>query len=198
MNPNTIGEVDLQANLALQIDENGDGTLDRTVNPASVLREKSESPTDKKKNSPNLLLIGGAAGGGGLFLLVMLSLGISWRSRRRQGRQPRYAAGPPVNFSGGAAILTIIQGPQQGRVVSLVGDRDIVIGRAPECELQLLDRAVSRHHARIRFYQGAWLLEDMGSSGGTYINARRIQTEYLSLGDQIVVGATTLVFDAPR
>jgi pSer/pThr/pTyr-binding forkhead associated (FHA) protein len=63
--------------------------------------------------------------------------------------------------------------------------------------LQLLDRAVSRKHLRIRFDEATkrYSLEDMASTHGTFLNKRRIaEARALPEGDEILVGQTTLMF----
>ena len=56
------------------------------------------------------------------------------------------------------------------------------------------DAEISRHHARIARSGGAFMIEDLGSTNGTFVNGRRIsKPEILSPGDRIQVGATTLV-----
>lgn len=70
----------------------------------------------------------------------------------------------------------------------------MVIGRTSE-QIVLTDHSTSRRHAELRPSNGAWLLVDLNSSNGTYLNGQRIvaPTE-LHHGDQIKVGSTLLVF----
>src|SRR5574342_1351655 len=49
------------------------------------------------------------------------------------------------------------------------------IGRAEGCAIRLEDTYASQHHARISSRDGAWYLEDLGSTNGTYVNDRRVQ-----------------------
>ncbi|WP_059011342.1 DUF1707 and FHA domain-containing protein [Streptomyces specialis] len=63
------------------------------------------------------------------------------------------------------------------------------IGRAPGCGLRLSDASVSRHHARLRGTGTGWLLSDLGSANGTWVNGRRIVgTVPVGPGDQIRFG----------
>jgi pSer/pThr/pTyr-binding forkhead associated (FHA) protein len=67
------------------------------------------------------------------------------------------------------------------------------IGRADACHVQLEDRYSSQFHARLYPADGAWHLEDLGSTNGTYLNRQRVQgTAEVHAGDQIRIGRTTL------
>ncbi len=64
-------------------------------------------------------------------------------------------------------------------------------------QLHLSDNTVSRRHAELHPAEGEWILKDLGSSNGTYVNGQRVVNTYaLKLGDQIRVGNTLLVFGA--
>ena len=61
-------------------------------------------------------------------------------------------------------------GPITGRRYNLSGP-ECVIGRKSECQVCIPDMRVSRHHARIRHEKAdTWVLEDLGSNNGTYLN----------------------------
>ena len=63
-----------------------------------------------------------------------------------------------------------------------------IIGRGQDCDLVLLDRQVSRHHARIRRTAEGYLLEDLGSKNHTHLNGESIESEVLLQdGDEIQV-----------
>jgi len=63
-----------------------------------------------------------------------------------------------------------------------------VIGRAEDCDLELLLQGVSRHHCEIRLNESAVKVKDLGSSNGTYINGRRITESDMSAGDELRIG----------
>ncbi|MDQ3646818.1 MAG: FHA domain-containing protein [Actinomycetota bacterium] len=70
---------------------------------------------------------------------------------------------------------------------------ELVIGRAEKCHVMLDDSYVSQVHARIYPKDGALMLEDLGSTNGTYLNRRRITSPTeLQRGDQVKVGKTVL------
>jgi pSer/pThr/pTyr-binding forkhead associated (FHA) protein/Zn-dependent protease len=76
---------------------------------------------------------------------------------------------------------------------------DVTIGRAPDNTLRLADPSVSRVHARILAAAGGAVLEDAGSSYGTWLDGRRVQTPTrLRAGSRIRVGNQELVVDRAR
>jgi hypothetical protein len=74
-------------------------------------------------------------------------------------------------------------------VVELKG-QDVIIGRLPTCEICLDDDPlVSRYHANLSFRDGVYVLADMGSSNGTYLNDEAVTEDTkLQVGDEITVG----------
>jgi len=91
------------------------------------------------------------------------------------------------------ATLVVLQGPDKGRVFT-IDDAPAVLGRDSE-HISLSDRTVSRHHARLRPDQEFWVLEDLRSANGTYLNNTRVRgATRLKHGDQIKIGATLLVY----
>lgn len=70
------------------------------------------------------------------------------------------------------------------------------LGRHPNNSIQLLDKIVSKEHCIIELRDGHWILRDLGSLNGTYINGERMQGErQLRHGDEIALGATRARFD---
>ncbi|HVO84503.1 MAG TPA: FHA domain-containing protein [Syntrophobacteria bacterium] len=69
------------------------------------------------------------------------------------------------------------------------------IGRAPGNDIVLENLLVSGHHARIDQAGGDYILTDLRSKNGTYVNGARISSAKLKHGDQILVGKHTLVFE---
>jgi pSer/pThr/pTyr-binding forkhead associated (FHA) protein len=74
-------------------------------------------------------------------------------------------------------------------IIELNG-QDVVIGRLPTCEICIEDDPlVSRYHANLSFRDGMYVLADMGSSNGTYLNGEIITEDaILQSGDEITVG----------
>jgi two-component system, NtrC family, sensor kinase len=91
--------------------------------------------------------------------------------------------------------LLVLQGPDKGRRFELP-DAPVLIGRESR-QLPISDNTVSRRHAELLPGDDAWILHDMGSSNGSYVNGVRVDNRFtLKLGDQIRVGRTLMVFGA--
>ncbi len=72
-------------------------------------------------------------------------------------------------------------------------DRDIFLGRSAECEVPIPSALVSRRHAKISIAEGGYVLEDLGSSNGTFLNGNRIQKNELRDGDKITIGNSEIM-----
>jgi hypothetical protein len=68
-----------------------------------------------------------------------------------------------------------------------------VIGRGEEADVQLTDTGVSRRHAEVRLVGDTVEVHDLGSTNGTWVNGRRVETASLRDGDRVTVGTTDLV-----
>jgi pSer/pThr/pTyr-binding forkhead associated (FHA) protein len=69
-----------------------------------------------------------------------------------------------------------------------------MIGRAADNTIVLGDENVSAHHARLSFSGGQWLLEDLGSRNGTYVNELHVESPLaITEDDQILIGGLRLV-----
>ena len=99
----------------------------------------------------------------------------------------------PATSVPSGARLEVTRGPMANRSVQVKGEV-FTIGRGPGNDLQLMDKAVSRQHARIRFGQGVWFLQDQNSASGTRVNGKAVTATRLNSGDQITIGDTTMVF----
>jgi len=68
------------------------------------------------------------------------------------------------------------------------------IGRLPDNSLQIDNLAVSGHHAKIYFNDGHYVVEDLGSLNGTYVNNKRVGQATLIHGDQVLIGKHVVEF----
>jgi len=93
-------------------------------------------------------------------------------------------------------VLFVIQGRSRGTRYELDGPDGvaITIGRESGNVIQVDDNEVSRRHAEIRKTNGTFLLGDLKSSNGTFLNEERIERSELARGDRIRVGRTVLLF----
>lgn len=88
-------------------------------------------------------------------------------------------------------ILEIVEGDEAGRQAALTGP--IEIGRDASTNLALADEQASRRHARVSEQGGQAVVEDLGSTNGTFVNGQQIEgPRALRPGDQIRVGLTVL------
>ena len=91
------------------------------------------------------------------------------------------------------ALLVMRSGERSGERFSLALDR-VEIGRNPECTVCLDDVTVSRRHAELRLGVDGYVMTDMGSLNGTYVNQERVEEMLLQNGDELQVGKYRMVF----
>jgi hypothetical protein len=98
--------------------------------------------------------------------------------------------------------LIMRSGPTPGAAFTLEGDQ-ITIGRDSVNEVVINDAEISRRHARLTFQGGKYVLEDLGSTNGTFVNGQRLAGprvlkagEVVSFGEQIVMVFEATSFDA--
>ena len=91
------------------------------------------------------------------------------------------------------AWLEGTSGEVVGREFKLIKEETIV-GRGKESQIQILDPGASRQHAVIRSSTGGCVIEDLGSTRGTYVNGEIIQSAELKDGDTITIGDTSFRF----
>ncbi len=94
------------------------------------------------------------------------------------------------------ASLFVIRGNDQGTRFKLEGDA-FGVGRDASNRIQIHDTEVSRQHAELRRIDDAFVLTDLNSSNGSYVNGRRVQQHRLSSGDHVQVGSTLMLYTGP-
>ena len=94
----------------------------------------------------------------------------------------------------GSATLVVTRGPGAGSRFLL--ETDVVrAGRHPDSDIFLDDVTVSRRHAEVAREGSGWVLRDVGSLNGTYVNRQRIEdSASLANGDELQIGRFKLVF----
>jgi pSer/pThr/pTyr-binding forkhead associated (FHA) protein len=93
----------------------------------------------------------------------------------------------------GSALLVVKRGPNAGSRFLL--DRATTsAGRHPESDIFLDDVTVSRRHAEFRRDVGEFVVVDVGSLNGTYVNREPVDTAVLANGDEVQIGKFRLVF----
>jgi ABC transport system ATP-binding/permease protein len=81
------------------------------------------------------------------------------------------------------------------KTVLMEDARPVIIGRTPECDIRLDAPTVSRRHASIRKQGQAYILEDLGSGNGTFVNEQLVRQAELHDGDIVQISSFVLVFD---
>jgi pSer/pThr/pTyr-binding forkhead associated (FHA) protein len=107
------------------------------------------------------------------------------RQRQQAQRQPRARRGVP-------AQLMVTQGPLAGTRLGLT-DQQITLGRANDATLVLNDDYASSRHARLFPQDGQWIVEDLGSTNGTYLDRQKVtRPTPVPVGVPIRIGKTVL------
>ena len=106
---------------------------------------------------------------------------------------PRKAPPKPAKPGRGTPrFLVVTEGALAGMSIDLV-DQQITMGRANDATLVLNDDYASTHHARIFPQDGQWLVEDLGSTNGTYLDRQKvIRPTPVPVGVPIRIGKTAL------
>lgn len=93
----------------------------------------------------------------------------------------------------GTALLIVLRGPNAGARFLLDAD-EVGTGRHPSSDIFLDDVTVSRRHAVFVKEDERYLVRDVGSLNGTYVNRERIEQRALEQGDEVQIGKFRLVF----
>ena len=91
------------------------------------------------------------------------------------------------------ACLVVIYGPELGKRASL-GQAVFEIGRSSRSDLPIDQESISRHHARISYDGQRHVIEDLGSTNGTFVNDQTVKRQPLADGDQVKLGRSILKY----
>lgn len=99
---------------------------------------------------------------------------------------------PAVGF-----LLTVVDGPRRGQSVAIDASRSVrvLVGKSAICELSLDDPMVSRRHAAFELAGVRLCITDLGSTNGTTVNGVSVETAYLSGGECVRIGTTSLTVE---
>jgi hypothetical protein len=143
-----------------------------------------------------------------LWLFVITAIGVvrtdlfgssgttkSRRARARQQRAPRQPQRPPRQPRPGRSaprFLVVTDGALKGASVNLT-EQQITLGRSNDATLVLNDDYASSRHARIFPQDGQWVVEDLGSTNGTYLDRQKVtRPTPVPVGVPIRIGKTVL------
>jgi diguanylate cyclase (GGDEF)-like protein len=93
-------------------------------------------------------------------------------------------------------IIQVSAGAEQGRILSLLQYKHVIIGRGKNCELVVYDPSCSRNHAEIVVRENkTGMVEDLNSTHGTKVNGKRLRGEEMKLsdGDRVQLGDGTVL-----
>jgi pSer/pThr/pTyr-binding forkhead associated (FHA) protein len=110
-----------------------------------------------------------------------------------QASRPTRQKAPPRGKKGAVARLIVLEPPaSKGTAIGVANE--VTFGRAPGCTVSVPDDTfVSQVHARVFNDQGNIIIEDVGSTNGTYVNGTRLTVgTVLHKGDRIQIGGTVL------
>jgi pSer/pThr/pTyr-binding forkhead associated (FHA) protein len=144
-----------------------------------------------------------------LWLFVITAVGVvrtdlfgqspSSRKQKRQRKPARPQPPPPVRNTrpprsgrGDPQHLLVTAGPLTGTSIALT-EQQITIGRSNDATLVLNDDYASSRHARLFPQDGQWIVEDLGSTNGTYLDRQKVaQPTPVPTGVPIRIGKTVL------
>jgi len=108
-----------------------------------------------------------------------------------QTRTPALPTVPITTSAGTATRIVIVAGPKQGLEISLP-DEPLMIGRSSESGLIIRDDYTSTHHARLMLWDGNWVVQDLDSTNGTFLDGVRVTLPTpVPLNTPIRIGTTS-------
>jgi len=173
-----------------------DGTTEasfrlRLTGPQAVIRV--DTTTENGEESFRYIALSATTGGGGIPTPLILVLvagvvagGVVILASRRAG--PRIPPGTGFQVTPPGAAPRFVR----------MRRSPFTIGRHPRCDVTLPDRRVSSRHAQVRWEAGQFVLYDLNSVNGTFVNDEQVQQAFLQPGDRIRVGNTELIFHTGR
>jgi pSer/pThr/pTyr-binding forkhead associated (FHA) protein len=136
-----------------------------------------------------------------LFLLQLAFLGLLWAfifaivyalrtdlfgpPRYRQDEETREPAKsstnqtPPLSLTpatpgGVAQNLVVTAGPKEGLDIELLPEEQFTFGRSGDSSLVIRDDVTSTHHARLMLWNDQWMIQDLDSTNGTFVDGKRV------------------------
>ncbi len=105
---------------------------------------------------------------------------------------PKTGAPPASGQPKRAYALRFISGKYQGGEFPIYPDKPIIVGRSSDLDMVLVEDMVSRKHARIAMGGEGILIEDLGSTNGTFVNGEKVKKAKLKEGDRVLIGTSIL------
>jgi hypothetical protein len=112
----------------------------------------------------------------------------------QQKPAPAPSSGPQMATTQTASKLVITSGPKTGTEFPLATE-PITIGRSSDSSLVIRDDYTSTHHARLMLWHDDWMLQDLDSTNGTFLNGKRVTVPTkVPLNTTVKIGATSFEF----
>ena len=100
-------------------------------------------------------------------------------------------SGPPHATTANAGRLVITSGPKNGSEIPL-GTEPLTIGRSSDSSVVIRDDYTSTHHARLMVWGEEWVIQDLDSTNGTFLDGKRVTSPvHVPLNTPIRIGATS-------
>jgi hypothetical protein len=109
-----------------------------------------------------------------LYTFLGWALLTLWRDLQRQNQLLTARQVPPIS---------LLRQPWDGSRPYRFTSAEIVIGRDQTCDCCLDEKTVSGNHARLRYHQGQWWIEDLDSTNGTFLNNEPVITPLVLASD---------------
>ncbi|WP_024831871.1 FHA domain-containing protein [Ruminiclostridium josui] len=119
-----------------------------------------------------------------IFIIILYALKIISKDLKRGKAGKNLGWKLRIEYSGDRSSF------EEGEIVP-IGSK-LTIGRNKNNQMVLPSRAVSNFHAKIYFEDGRYMLEDLDSTNGTYVNDNRVDKKSLQPGDEIRISETVL------
>lgn len=153
-------------------------------------------------NSTNGTLVNGEKitepmplGAGDIIVIQGVELEIIEDDELGQGKTLVLSGTALMELGTGSWSLVADSGPEKGQVIPIM-DR-VEIGRALECDISILEPALSRKHAELELVGDDLVLRDLGSINGTYVNGEKIDEVKLKDGDRMQFDKIHFIVSAP-
>jgi pSer/pThr/pTyr-binding forkhead associated (FHA) protein len=105
--------------------------------------------------------------------------------------EPTAHRAPPHAGTKTAKRLVITSGPREGVEIDLPAEQ-LTIGRSSESGLVIRDDYTSTHHARLMLWDDQWVIQDLDSTNGTFLDGSRVTVPVpVPLGTPVTIGTTS-------
>ena len=106
--------------------------------------------------------------------------------------KPQQSAAAVSTEGGLASRVVVTAGPKEGLDIELLPEEQFTIGRSGDSSLVLRDDVTSTHHARLMLWNEQWMIQDLDSTNGTFVDSKRVSIPTpVPLNTPVTIGTTT-------